>query len=80
MYESFKYLREKEANYDELKKIEELAEALKLVAFCPLGQSIASPVLSALKYFRAELSKEIDFNEDHETITREMNDIVFDYS
>ena len=80
MYESFKYLKEKESNYDELKKIEELAKTLKLVAFCPLGQSIASPVLSALKYFRTELSKGIDSNEDYETITREMSDIVFNYS
>ena len=80
MYESFKYLKEKETNYDELKKIEELAKTLKLVAFCPLGQSIASPVLSALKYFRTELSKGIDSNEDYETITREMSDIVFNYS
>ena len=77
MYESFKYLREKEACYNELKNIKELAEALKLVSFCPLGQSIASPVLSALKYFRTELSKGIDINEYYEAITREMSDIVF---
>lgn len=80
MYESFKYLREKEACYNELKNIKELAEALKLASFCPLGQSIASPVLSALKYFRTELSKGIDINEYYEAITREMSDIVFDFS
>ena len=80
MYESFKYLREKEACHNELKNIKELAEALKLVSFCPLGQSIASPVLSVLKYFRTELSKGIDYNEDYETVSREMSDIVFDFS
>lgn len=80
MYESFKYLREKKACCNELKNIKELAEALKLVSFCPLGQSVASPVLSVLKYFRTELSKGIDSNENYKTITREMSDIVFDFS
>ena len=40
--------------------MEELVLTLKSVAFCPLGQSPASPVLSALRYFRAEIEKGID--------------------
>ncbi len=72
MYESFSRLEKKEAYFDELKNIEELAKGLKLTAFCPLGQSIASPVLSALKYFRAELEEGIDPKKIHEPIKREM--------
>lgn len=60
LYESFQRLREKKGYSDELKNIEELAWGLKLTAFCPLGQSVATPVLSALKYFRAELSEGIN--------------------
>ena len=72
IYESFNRLEKKEAYFDELKNIEELAKGLKLTAFCPLGQSIASPVLSALKYFRAELEEGIDPKKIHEPIKREM--------
>jgi len=59
MYESFQRLEKKIAYPDELENIEELAKGLKLTAFCPLGQSVATPVLSALKYFKAELSEGI---------------------
>jgi NADH-quinone oxidoreductase subunit F len=40
--------------------MEELVLNLKAAAFCPLGQSPASPVLSALRYFRAEVEQKID--------------------
>jgi len=80
LYESFSRLEKKEAYFDELKNIEELAEGLKLTAFCPLGQSITSPVLSALKYFRAELEEGIDPKKVHKPVTREMNDKMLNFS
>jgi len=80
LYESFSRLEKKEAYFDELKNIEELAKGLKLTAFCPLGQSIASPVLSTLKYFRAELEEGIDPKKVHEPVTREMNDKILNFS
>jgi len=80
MYESFNRLKKKEAYFDELKNIEELAKALNLTSFCPLGQSVASPILSALKYFKAELSEGINPNKIHEPVTREKSGTVFSYS
>ena len=40
--------------------MEELCMTLKSAAFCPLGQSPAGPILSALRYFRPELKAGID--------------------
>lgn len=40
--------------------MEELVMEMKSIAFCPLGQSPAAPVLSALRYFRAEVQAGID--------------------
>lgn len=80
IYESFSRLEKKEAYFDELKNIRELAENLNLVSFCPLGQSIASPVLSALKYFKAELLEGVDPDKIHEPVGREENTKIHNYS
>jgi NADH:ubiquinone oxidoreductase subunit F (NADH-binding) len=40
--------------------MEELVMGMKSIAFCPLGQSPAAPVLSALRYFRDEVRAGID--------------------
>ena len=80
LYEAFKRLEKKEAYFDELKNIKELAENLNLVSFCPLGQSIASPVLSATKYFKAELSEGVDPDKIHEPVGREENIKLYNYS
>ena len=40
--------------------MEELVMALKSMAFCPLGQSPAGPVMSALRYFRDEVEAGVD--------------------
>lgn len=40
--------------------MEELVMSLKGMAFCPLGQSPAGPVMSALRYFRPEVEAGID--------------------
>ena len=39
--------------------IEELSEAMKVSAFCGLGQAAPIPILSSLKYFRSEYEKYI---------------------
>ncbi|MCJ7508598.1 MAG: SLBB domain-containing protein, partial [candidate division Zixibacteria bacterium] len=80
IYESFNRLEKKDAYFDELKNIEELAKGLNLISFCPLGQSVASPVLSAIKYFKAELSEGINPDKIHEPVTREESGTVFSYS
>jgi NADH:ubiquinone oxidoreductase subunit F (NADH-binding)/(2Fe-2S) ferredoxin len=80
LYEAFKRLEKKEAYFDELKNIKELAENLNLVSFCPLGQSIASPVLSAIKYFKAELTEGVDPGKIHESVGREDNIKLYNYS
>jgi len=40
--------------------MEELVMSMKTMAFCPLGQSPAGPVMSALRYFRAEVEAGVD--------------------
>jgi len=80
LYEAFKRLGKKEAYFDELVNIEALAKNLNLAAFCPLGQSIASPVLSALKYFKTELSEGVNINKIHESVNREDAIKVYNYS
>jgi len=42
---------------DDLECMEQVCGGLKVSAFCPLGQSAAAPVLSALRYFRDELQE-----------------------
>ena len=44
----------------DIEVMEELVLGMKSSAFCPLGQSPAAPVLSALRYFRDELNAGID--------------------
>ncbi|MCK4308003.1 NADH-quinone oxidoreductase subunit NuoF [candidate division WOR-3 bacterium] len=80
IYEAFKRLGKKDAYFDELKTIKELADELKLTAFCPMGQSVASPVLSALKYFGKELAQGVNPDKKHEPVTRENHNIVLNYS
>jgi len=48
-------LRDGTAFADDLEHMEQICQGLKVSAFCPLGQSAAAPVLSALRYFRDEL-------------------------
>ncbi len=44
----------------DIELMEEVCMTLKSAAFCPLGQSPAAPLMSALRYFRAELEATID--------------------
>lgn len=40
---------------DDVNALEEVSMMLKISAFCPLGQSPAAPIMSALRYFRKEI-------------------------
>lgn len=53
-------LRRHEGQPDDLDALAEIALMLKQAAFCPLGQSPAMPVLSALRYFRPELETAVN--------------------
>ncbi len=44
----------------DIEVMEELVLGLRSAAFCPLGQSPAAPILSALRYFREEIEAGID--------------------
>lgn len=48
-------LRKGEAYAGDIEALEEVSTILKQSAFCPLGQSPAAPIMSALRYFREEI-------------------------
>jgi NADH:ubiquinone oxidoreductase subunit F (NADH-binding)/(2Fe-2S) ferredoxin len=80
LYEACDRLNKKEGYSDELKNMRDIATTLKLTAFCPLGQSVAQPVLSALKYFEEELKEGSNPNKKSKLVTREKSEKVFYYS
>ncbi len=53
-------LKEKKAYADDIDGMEEISMILKSAAFCPLGQSPASPIMSSLRYFKDEIKKGLD--------------------
>ena len=53
-------LRRREGYAGDVALMEEICMTLKSVAFCPLGQSPAGPMLSALRYFRPEIEAGVD--------------------
>ena len=80
LFESFNNLLNREAYQDELKNIKYLAEMIKVTAFCPLGQSVAAPVLSAIKYFENELSKGINPEKKSKPKPKKGKGLVLTYS
>jgi len=44
----------------DIQLMEELVMSLKSMAYCPLGQSLAGPTMSAIRYFREEVEAGID--------------------
>lgn len=54
MLEILTRLTKGRGNGDDLEKLEELASVMKDSSLCGLGQTAPNPVLSTLKYFRAE--------------------------
>lgn len=53
-------LRDGKGYPDDIEALEEVSMMLKASAFCPLGQSPAGPIMSALRYFRPEIEAGID--------------------
>jgi NADH:ubiquinone oxidoreductase subunit F (NADH-binding) len=53
-------LQKKCATDEDVEAMEEIVMMLKLSAFCPLGQSPASPIMSALRYLRKEVAEGVD--------------------
>ena len=45
---------------DDLRKLEELANQVKITSLCGLGQTAPNPVLTTLKYFREEYLEHIN--------------------
>lgn len=60
LHESFVRLARGRGYEDELATIAGLAAGLKETAFCPMGQSVAAPIESALRYFRPELEAGVE--------------------
>ena len=59
MYEILEDITDGEATLADLDLLEELAQVVKDTSMCGLGQSAANPVLSMLRYFRAEFERHI---------------------
>jgi len=59
LWEIVKRISEGQGKDDDLVLLEELAESVKDASMCGLGQNAANPVLSTLKYFKAEYRQHI---------------------
>ena len=53
-------MKKEKAYAGDIQLMEEVCMTLKSAAFCPLGQSPAAPLMSALRYFRSELEATVD--------------------
>lgn len=53
-------LKQRQGYPGDVNLLEELVMSLRSMALCPLGQSPASPIMSALRYFRAEVEASVD--------------------
>jgi NADH-quinone oxidoreductase subunit F len=60
LFDITRRLKERTAYPDDIACMEQISQALKISAFCPLGQSPASPIASALRYFRNEIEAGVD--------------------
>jgi len=60
LFDITRRLKEHTAYPDDIECLEQICLALKISAFCPLGQSPASPIMSALRYFRDEINAGLD--------------------
>ncbi len=69
-------LKKKNAYPGDIELMEEVCMTLKSAAFCPLGQSPASPLMSALRYFRPELAAAVDPRRERPRTQRVRLDLV----
>jgi len=59
MYELVSKITDGQGTMEDIALLEELAVAVKDASLCGLGQTAANPVLSTLRYFRAEYEKHV---------------------
>ena len=59
MHEIVSKIADGQATLEDIALLEELAVAVKDASLCGLGQTAANPVLSTLRYFRAEYEKHV---------------------
>ncbi|HBC85566.1 MAG TPA: NADH-quinone oxidoreductase subunit NuoF [Lentisphaeria bacterium] len=69
-------LKEKKGYEDDIDGMEEISMILKSSAFCPLGQSPAEPIMSALRYFKEEIKQGIDSKAVKPTIRHTQRDLI----
>ena len=69
-------LKKKKAYDEDIDGLEEISMILKSSAFCPLGQSPAGPIMSALRYFKDEIRKGIDVNAVKPSLRHTKRDLV----
>ena len=59
MYELVSKIADGQGTMEDIALLEELAVAVKDASLCGLGQTAANPILSTLRYFRAEFEKHV---------------------
>ncbi len=69
-------LKEKKAYEEDIDGLEEISMILKSSAFCPLGQSPAGPIMSAMRYFKEEIRAGIDVNAVKPALRHTQRDLV----
>jgi NADH:ubiquinone oxidoreductase subunit F (NADH-binding)/(2Fe-2S) ferredoxin len=60
LYNTLDKISKGQATKDDLKKMEEVGNAMKKASLCGLGQTAANPVLSSMKYFYDEYIEHIE--------------------
>ncbi len=60
MLNHLKKISKGKATYEDLVKLENICNAVKKASLCGLGQTAPNPILSTLKYFRAEYDEHIN--------------------
>ena len=61
-----------EAELDDIRKLEEIAETVQKGSLCGLGQTAPNPVLTTLKYFRDEYEEHVEKDRCRAAVCREL--------
>ena len=61
-----------EAELDDIRKLEEIAETVQKGSLCGLGQTAPNPVLTTLKYFRDEYEEHVENNRCRAAVCRDL--------
>jgi len=61
-----------EAELDDIRKLEEIAETVQKGSLCGLGQTAPNPVLTTLKYFREEYEEHVEKNRCRAAVCRDL--------